>query len=100
MKINKNKRALVFWLVCIPTRVYLANVGDSVSLRTAAAVVGTRWLKGLENGNEGFFGGVAWWAGERPIHGALWSSYAVTGNSNFLKADVIFGIANWFNTFF
>jgi len=88
-------RALLFWGVCIPLRTALAHVGDSGPLRVFAAVIGSRWVMGLENGDEGLFGGPAWWKEERPVHGALWLAYAGTGNARFLKADVAFGAANW-----
>ncbi|MAH41499.1 MAG: hypothetical protein CMO41_04550 [Verrucomicrobiales bacterium] len=90
-------RGLLFWTVCIPLRVTLAsNANDA--LRALAAVIGVRWLSGMENGNEGVFGGVAWWAKQRPVHGALWSAYAVSGDRKFLYLDTAYGAYNWFAT--
>ena len=95
MKLNTNQRASLFWCVCIPLRMYLTTLGDSMWLRVSAALIGTRWLTGMQVGDEGMFGGYAWWADERPLHGALWLAYATTGKSEWLKADVAFGIGNW-----
>ena len=91
------RRALLFWGVCIPARAYLASRGNDPLLRVAAAVIGYRWLAGLESGHTGAFGGPAFWADERPVHGALWASYAASGASVFLWADTAFGAANWFS---
>lgn len=88
-------RALLFWGVCIPTRAYLASLGDDPLLRMAAAVIAYRWLTGLEAAHVGAFGGPAWWADERPVHGALWGSYALTGTSGFLWGDLTLGAVNW-----
>lgn len=88
-------RALIFWGVCVPTRLYLASLESTPILRGAAIVISSRWLLGYENGNEGFFGGPVWWADERPLHGAFWLGYALTGNNRFLLADVGIGVANW-----
>jgi len=90
-------RALLFWGVCIPLRLTIATNAGTLT-RVFAAVIGTRWLAGLENGNEGLFGGPAWWADERPAHGALWSAYALTGARQFLFADTAFGALNWLST--
>ena len=90
------RRAVLFWTICIPARVYLASRGDEPLLRAAAAVVAYRWLSGRESGHlVGFFGGPAWWADERPVHGALWAAYALSGSSNFLWVDTAFGAGNW-----
>lgn len=92
-------RALIFWGVCIPTRTYLTYLArqGSDTLRIFALVIGTRWLTGFENGNEGFFGGPTFWADERPVHGALWVAYALTDEWRFLAADTVFGAGNWLN---
>ena len=91
-------RAVTFWLVCVPTRLTLASLGDRTWLRVAAAGVGATWLLGREMSVEGFFGGPAWWKEERPLHGLLWSLYALSGRSDFLYADTAFGICNWLVT--
>ena len=90
-------RSVLFWGVCIPVRTTIARYAaeDTYLLRAAALVIGARWLSGLENGNEGVFGGPAWWAEERPLHGALWTAYALSGQSGFLYADTGLGIVNW-----
>ena len=93
--VSVTTRNVLFWSVCIPTRLYLASRGDDPTLRLIAAVVSYRWMSDLENGHEGLFGGRAFWADERPLHGLLWGAYAVTGRSAFLYADTIVGIFNW-----
>lgn len=92
---ERNDRDLLFWCVCIPLRLHLAGIGDSRMLRLFASVVGARWVLGHEDGSVGLFGGPAWWADERPLHGLLWSTYAISGNKNYLLADVWFGAFNW-----
>ena len=94
MGYSKEARAALFWGVCIPLRTYLATRGDSPVLRAFALVIGTRWVAGLENGDEGQFGGPAWWKEERSIHGLLWLAYAATGDERCLQADVALGITN------
>ena len=94
---KSSHRAVIFWGVCIPLRTYLSTLGDVAFLRLFAAVIGYRWVRGYENGDEGVFGGPAWWADERVAHGTLWMAYAVTGNSNWLKSDVLLGALNWFS---
>lgn len=92
------ERATFFWTICIPVRAYLATRGDVLWLRAFAALIGTRWLTGGEYGVEGVFGGPAWWAGQRGVHGVLWLSYALSGDALFLKADTVLGISNWIRT--
>ena len=60
-------------------------------------MVGARWLGGLENGDKGVFGGPAWWAEQRPLHGALWLGYAATAEAAYLELDVVLAIVNWFS---
>ena len=93
--------AVIFWGLCIPLRTYLATRGNDPLLHTAAAVMSFRWLTGKETQRVCAFGGPAFWAKERPLHGALWGGYAATGNPGFLWADTVFGAANWlsFHTF-
>ena len=88
-------RAILFWTVCIPLRLYLARQGDNPYLRAAAAVIAYRWLSGRETAHTGFFGGQVWWANERPLHGLLWAAYAATGRDAFLYADVTVGALNY-----
>lgn len=91
-------RAVLFWTLCIPLRLYLARQAkDNPYLRAAAAVIAYRWLSGSETAHTGFFGGKAWWADERPLHGLLWGAYAATGRDTFLYADVTVGALNWTN---
>jgi len=87
---------MLFWLVCIPLRLYLASLGDRAWLRVFAAAVGLTWLSGEPKTKIGFFGGPAWWADQRPLHGALWMTYAVTGSSDALYLDALVGVFNWF----
>ena len=91
----KVARAVLFWGACIPLRLYLARQGNNVYLRAGAGVVAYRWLSGLEASRVGVFGGPAWWAGERPLHGLLWGAYAVLGSDTFLYTDVALGALNW-----
>ena len=79
----------LFITVCIPLRLYLASLEDRWWLRGFAAVVSYRWLTGLNDSRVGFFGGPAWWAWKRPMHGVLWGLYAATGDSLPLYADVL-----------
>jgi len=89
-------RAVLFWSVCIPLRLMIArHASRQLGPRAAAAVIGGRWVSGLENGNEGMFGGPAWWADERRAHGVLWLLYAASGDRMWLCGDVMFGAANW-----
>ena len=88
-------RALLFWGVCIPLRLYLSTRKDSAWLRIFAGVIGVRWISELENGTEGVFGGPAFWANQRPMHGYLWLLYSVSNNNTFLLFDTLFGAANW-----
>ena len=100
--LSKGQRALIFWSVCIPLRATLAHREHSgwqrALLRFFATRVGVRWLAGLENGDEGVFGGPAWWREERARHGLLWLAYGVTGSQAFLKADVAYGSYNWISS--
>ena len=93
-------RGLLFWSVCIPLRTWLGlhATEKSYALRVFAAVIGTRWLAGLENGNEGVFGGPAWWKEERPAHGAMWLGYALSGDKHFILLDTAYGALNWLGT--
>lgn len=97
MKQATEARGLLFWSVCIPLRTALARNAGPVT-RALGAVIGPRWLLGLENGNEGMFGGPAWWADHRVVHGAMWSAHAITGDPKFLYLDTAYGIYLWFST--
>ncbi len=88
-------RGALFWGVCIPTRLAIASQADKPVIRATAAVISYRWLSGLEDGHIGAFGGVAWWAKQRELHGLLWAVYAVTGDGRALYADTAFGALNW-----
>ena len=85
----------MFWTVCIPVRLTLASLGDNTALRVFALVIGSRWSLGLEMGVEGVFGGPAWWAEDRRVHGLFWLVFALTGDSKWLKIDTFYGIQNW-----
>lgn len=89
-------RHLLFWGVCIPLRLHLAGLGDVQWLRILAGMGGARWILGYVDNKVGVTGGPAWWANERPLHGILWSTYALTGNKRYLLADVWLGVINWF----
>ena len=92
-----SQRAAIFWLVCIPVRTYLTHLARKRHplLRPFAAFIAFRWLQGLEVGYEGFFGGPAWWADLRPMHGKLWALYAATGKWQFVAVDTLAGAAAW-----
>lgn len=95
---DMTERALVFWGVCIPTRTLIALHAmrrDAHMLRAAAVVVGGRWVAGYENSHVGRFGGPAWWADERRLHGLLWLMYAATGRGECLLVDTVVGAGNW-----
>ena len=87
-------RTLLFWGVCIPTRYYFATL-NVPHKRLATLIVAMRWLLGYEDGHTGFFGGPAWWANERKLHGMFWAAYTATGESIYLLADVWLGAFNW-----
>ena len=89
-------RAALFWTVCIPTRLLIATQVPSHMLRPSAFLLGTRWLLFHSHmGTRGFFGGHAFWAPQRPLHGLLWLTYALTGNRHWLLFDAAFGAWNW-----
>ncbi len=72
-----------------------AAEGDQAHLRVFAAWIGWRWVTGREVGDEGVFGGPAFWADERWLHGVLWLAYALHDDWRFLFADTAFGAFNW-----
>ena len=41
----------------------------------------------LENGNEGVFGGPAWWAKDRPVHGFMWAVLGVVADHPVERED-------------
>ena len=87
-------RKLMFWLVCIPTRSALAYVAARHDVRPLTALIGAQWLLGLPTGerkHRGAFGGRAWWADRRAVHGALFAGHAATGKPIFLWLDVLLG---------
>ena len=53
------------------------------------------WVAGYESGRVGRFGGPAWWADERRLHGLLWLLYAATGRGEWLLVDTAVGAGNW-----
>ena len=46
----------------------------------------------LTRATTGFFGGHAWWAPYRKLHGALWGLYALTADALYLYADTLAGL--------
>lgn len=94
---NEFDRAVLFWCVCIPTRIAIAQMGSGGSpfLRTVALLVALNWLSGNQDSKKGFFGGPVWWARQRGLHGFLWLMFAITGNAWFLHLDVAIGAMNW-----
>ena len=101
MMYTAKQRAKLFWGVCIPVRTTIALYAlsaDRRALRAAALVIGGRWVAGWENGDEGMFGGRAWWADERRAHGMLWLLYAASGRGEWLALDTVFGASNWLLT--
>ena len=95
------RRRALFLFMCMPLRLCIAAyAGQGPVMRTGAAVIGGRWLLGYEKGTIGVFGGPAWWKEERGVHGVLWTSYAITGNSQYLWIDAVFGALNWLDHYF
>ncbi len=92
------ERATLFWLVCVPVRLFLATRGNNMLIRALGLLIGTRWVLGLETGEVGALGGRVWWGEERRLHGFLWLGYAVTGNDTWIRADLAVGILNWLIT--
>lgn len=87
-------RNALFYLVCVPSRLLVARYATFVPyMRYIAAAVGTTWLLGLPDKSVGFFGGNAWWAKYRPLHGVLWLAYAATRDNRYLYADPLLGVA-------
>ena len=98
MSYTADQRAALFWLGCMPARtalVLLARTPLSPAVRVFASVVAYRWLSGLDNSHVGQFGGIAWCAEQRQLHGMLFASYALSGNEAWLAADVAVGAGNW-----
>ena len=101
MVLSAQARIVLFWGVCIPSRVALTRLASGASrelseyMRIAAFIIGARWVAGLQNGRETMFGGPAWWANERFFHGLLWLSYSVTGDALYLGIDTGIGAINW-----
>ena len=96
-------RAAVFWLVCIPTRTALALTAKTVQpnsegqrlLRLGATCISAMWVTGQVMNVEGAFGGRAWWANQRRLHGVMFGGYALTGDWRWLASDAALGACNW-----
>ena len=90
-------RALLFWGICIPTRLAITRVAyeGSPALRAISAAVAYTWLSGALDNKKGAFGGPVFWADERPVHGALWAAYSLSNDYRFLLTDTVFGALNW-----
>jgi hypothetical protein len=79
---NANQRFWVFWFVCIPVRLAIAVFTQLMPTCHGACkwivpvpylIIGLGFFKNACTGKEiGFFGGRAWWASYRPVHGLLW----------------------------
>ena len=96
LKTSRFNRAIIFWSVCIPVRLYITMRAAKSNLRVHAAAVAFMWLSGRHSDElEGAFGGHAWWAGQRHAHGMLWAAYAATGRWEFLAMDTAGGAWNW-----
>lgn len=90
-----DKKTMLFWLGCMPARLALAlNIEKlSPTLQLATIIPGIVWLTGMYKSSIGFFGGYAWWAQLRPLHGALWVLYAATKDKRWLLLDT--SLAAW-----
>lgn len=97
MKLSPAERAAVFWAVCVPTRGLLLAHADRVWVRAFATAASVMWLT-QDMGHIGAFGGVAWWADARPVHGVLWGLYALSGARALLGVDLLYGTLRWFVT--
>lgn len=88
--------SLLFWLLCIPSRLYLAKYAEKGRhknyLRAAAVLPATVWLSGVLPADTNAAGQDVWWDDLRPFHGALWGLYAATGRYESLVADVFLAI--------
>jgi hypothetical protein len=84
---------LLFWLVCIPTRLAIALVADRAVDRTlhriAAAALCGSWMR-VES-KVGFFGGKAWWSQLRPYHIAAFGLFALFDEPLYLYLDAVIG---------
>ena len=88
-------RFFLFWCACIPARLFVASLGNNAVMSLIAALIGIWWLSGMETTRVGRFGGPAFWADIRPLHGLLWLLYAITGNCIFLYVDLFVGVLRW-----
>jgi len=111
MTTDLQKRALLFWVGCIGTRVGLAwlakNRPDLVPYIGIAALMisigfTTIFLGGLRKTGPETFGQPIWWNSMRPIHAALYglvAYHALNGHgdmaSAILSIDVVIGMAVW-----
>jgi hypothetical protein len=93
----------MFWLLCIPTRIavaWTAKVGSrevTDVMRAAALIPAGVWLSGmLDDKVVGEAGGKVWWGDVRPLHGALYGFFALTGDYRSLVFDVFLGAGTWF----
>ena len=98
LQLSPTSRAAVFWGICIPVRLYIVQLVRSGQawIRVPASYIAWQWLSGRQVGDEGVFGGVAWWAEERTTHGVMWGAYALTGMWHALALDTAYGAFNWF----
>lgn len=110
MKLEKTRRHLLFWLVCIPFRSAYAALAlvlginnHDVLLRIQAGVAALQLFGFMRSLGKtvGGFGGPAWWASARPFHISLYAGFVVSASfaawwaGLFLAADVILGAASW-----
>ena len=94
---DAQRRATLFWLVCIPTRLSFAAIGHIPLTRVASTMVAYNYLcsGNFNHHTHGFFGGRVWWAKQRELHGLLFALHAISGNPGWLFADAGIGALNW-----
>ena len=113
-----NNRALLFWIGCIGTRLFIVFLAykyyaNAVFMKVLASLAlipaigffviyffGLR-KRGLEVGGE-----LIWWNHLRPVHGILWLSFAISAFLGykyawvFLLVDTIVGMLAWINKYY
>lgn len=111
MTTDLQKRALLFWVGCIGTRVGLAWLAKNrpgmlpyIGIAALLISIGftTIFLGGLRKTGPETFGRPIWWDSMRPIHATLYGLVAYNAfnghgdmASAILGIDVVIGVAAW-----
>lgn len=105
-----NKSEILFTLCCIPSRIAIALIArdpqytEKVVPLAIAIAIGFMYyyLTGTRTTGAETFGRPIWWNDLRPIHAALWATFAIKAYMGcpdawkFLAFDVILGLAAFF----